>query len=439
MYEAGVDPTVTGYKISWGGTQLGAPEGPGPEGGFGKSGTMSEEFYKQQYDKMLESWRAPQQYEASPKAAATRVATATEELVEHEVSATSKLVLTPKVAEGLPEVEVGAPILAKPTSLTGLSALAAAAVTSAANTLVSAGSPALEEWASPMVTTTPEIIKATEEAAKVVTQISDVTTPEVVAITETALRAATKAATMGLTTPEISSATKDAIQNEVWSLTDSEVLTNTQAETLTQSVVQVATQIAEDVATKTGTKTITKTVTQLQTGPEEKKSKEILEEAPTVPDGTWAWKQGFGWRWFPPPYNALKPYFSFKPPVGAKHTNLRTPAETIQIIGNSTNVPDTVSIDLGIVDIFLFKKPKPRIEFKGKGLTTEVGERVPGPTTGLSVPAIDLHIPALTSLRLALGPFDFGLDSQPKERKEIKDSEPELRELTASLKDIGKL
>jgi hypothetical protein len=390
MYKAGMEPTVAGYKMKWTTSQVGQPEGPKP--GFGKGGTMSEEFYRQQYDKMVASWRTPQPYEAAPVGAPA--ALKQEELfAELEAPTTYGLTLVPKVSEGLPKLEVGTPALVE-ASLSALAPVAVAAAKTAATALAGAGSLALSEWVqgttvSPVTIAAPEIIKATEEASKAVTQLSGITVPEVIAITEAALRAAVKASTEGLTTPEVSSAARNAIQNMIQDLTESKTLTQTQAQTLTQTAVQVATQVATQTAeqtatTTTATTTATTTTTEEEEQEEKEKGKKTTLE---VPDGTWAWKQGFGWRWFPPPYNALKPYFSFQPPAGAINTNLRTPAETIQIIGDPTNVPDEVGIDLGVVDILLTKKPKPRITFRGKGLETIVGGRIQSPTHGLGVPA----------------------------------------------------
>lgn len=156
----------------------------------------------------------------------------------------------------------------------------------------------------------------------------------------------------------------------------------------------------------------------------------------TVPDGTWTWKQGFGWRWYPPPYNAKKPYFSFYPPIGAKNTHLETPAETIQIIGNPTDVPDQVEIDLGITDILLLKSPKPTITFKGRGLVTDVGTRIPSTTQGLSItedklpklPQVKLSIPKLETIRLPSGPFEV-YKTQSLTPEKAKEGQPGLAEV----------
>ena len=106
-----------------------------------------------------------------------------------------------------------------------------------------------------------------------------------------------------------------------------------------------------------------------------------------VPPGTWTWKQGIGWHRIEPPYSAKKPLFSFNPPEGAVNTNLKTPEETVQIIGSKAKVPEVISIDLGVEDIYLKKSPKPSIRFVGGGLKTIIGQRIMVPEKGMSIPA----------------------------------------------------
>lgn len=88
-----------------------------------------------------------------------------------------------------------------------------------------------------------------------------------------------------------------------------------------------------------------------------------------------------------PPYTAKKPLWSKLPPKGAR-VGGRTPAETIQIIKPSGREPKRLSIDLGVTDIFIkggSKGVRPTIEFRGHGMKTDVGTRIPGPETGLSL------------------------------------------------------
>jgi hypothetical protein len=172
---------------------------------------------------------------------------------------------------------------------------------------------------------------------------------------------------------------------------------------MTKLLNQNLTQTNVNTMTKLLTKTVTETTfkteegkggkgkTRLRRKPEDESKKKEREGKAVgtlkVPPGTWAWKQGIGWRWVPPPYDAKKPYFSFVPPKGAVNTDKRTPEETIQIIGPKDKVPERVSIDLGVEDIFLKKSPKPSIRFTGGGLKTIVGQRIMVPEKGMSIPS----------------------------------------------------
>ena len=114
------------------------------------------------------------------------------------------------------------------------------------------------------------------------------------------------------------------------------------------------------------------------------------ETTQEIPPGSIAWKQGMFWKWIPQEdfKDGAKPRTLPKGivPVGAK-TGGRTPTETIQIVGRGTKgVPESLSVDLGITDAFITNYGT-KIAFSGKGLMTDVGERVPGPTVGMSVPA----------------------------------------------------
>ncbi len=110
------------------------------------------------------------------------------------------------------------------------------------------------------------------------------------------------------------------------------------------------------------------------------------ESGVEVTPGTLAWRQGAFYRWIPPPWNQLKPKSSRTPPIGFVERG-RTPRETVQIIGKpDSKVPKSVSIDLGVVDIFIEDYGK-TIRFKGEGETTIAGESIQSPTMGMSVPA----------------------------------------------------
>ena len=114
-------------------------------------------------------------------------------------------------------------------------------------------------------------------------------------------------------------------------------------------------------------------------------------ETVSIPPGSIAWRQGtvFGKeqiKYIPPPYDVQKPISLIgKQPEGWRELG-RTPEETIQVIGESeAEVPKVISVDLGVVDVFIYEGQ--RIEFKGGGEETNVGTRIDEPTMGMSVPA----------------------------------------------------
>ena len=109
----------------------------------------------------------------------------------------------------------------------------------------------------------------------------------------------------------------------------------------------------------------------------------------SVPVGSIAWRQGMFWKYIDPKDFARGEKPQTLPrgvtPVGAVKTSLRTPDETIQVIGDdNSRVPDTIRIDKGVVDITISGKGK-RIDFTGKGRRTNVGKRIDSTTTGMSV------------------------------------------------------
>lgn len=263
-----------------------------------------------------------------------------------------------------------------------------------------------------------------------------------------AQQAISKALTAQQTLTQAQQAAKEAVNTSPLIRELVSPMTQTQVKALIETAVQTATATTTEAQTLVGAKAIpgkAKKVGKkkvMRPPPSDEEREEEETTVLTVPDGTWAWKQGFGWRWYPPPYDAKKPYFSFYPPAGAKNTHLKTPEETIQIIGEPANVPDQVGIDLGVVDILLLKSPKPTIAFKGKGLITVVGNRIPSTTHGLGVPAkwngklpglpaIKLPSPKLEAIRLPSGPFEVEapIDATSQEIDEDKESQPGLAEV----------
>jgi hypothetical protein len=121
----------------------------------------------------------------------------------------------------------------------------------------------------------------------------------------------------------------------------------------------------------------------------------VRKKQVTIPDGSIAWRQGapFGKdqiKYIPPPYDQLKPISLIGVELVGWVDKGRTPSETIQVIGDDTNVPEEITIDLGVTDIRISDFAR-KIEFTGKGLLTDVGQRITGTTTGMSVPAVLLR------------------------------------------------
>lgn len=118
---------------------------------------------------------------------------------------------------------------------------------------------------------------------------------------------------------------------------------------------------------------------------------EAKEVVVKIPEGSIAWRQGepFGKeqiKYIPPPFNQLKPISLLdQVPAGWREKG-RTPEDSIQIIGSSKGVPSYIPIDLGVTDAFItVSSGVPHIEFKGGGLNTDVGKRIPGTTKGMSI------------------------------------------------------
>lgn len=73
--------------------------------------------------------------------------------------------------------------------------------------------------------------------------------------------------------------------------------------------------------------------------------------------------------------------------MGAINIGLRTPKETIQMIGKAdAEVPQSISADMGITDVEIFNYGKD-IRFSGRGTLSNVGERIESTTIGMSIPS----------------------------------------------------
>jgi len=105
------------------------------------------------------------------------------------------------------------------------------------------------------------------------------------------------------------------------------------------------------------------------------------------------------WKYIPPPYDQLKPITMkrYQYPEGAQLTDMKTPDETIQIIGKAApGMPKEILVDMGMTDIVIVRDSKIgqggmagegiSIRHLGHGERTDVGKRVPGNTKGMSIP-----------------------------------------------------
>ena len=136
-----------------------------------------------------------------------------------------------------------------------------------------------------------------------------------------------------------------------------------------------------------------------------------------------------------------KPLSLGQPPAGAQFTGLKTPKETVQMIGEpKVKVPESISVDLGVVDIYVTDYGK-NIQFGGGGLETDVGKRLASPTKGMSIPtALGVRgLPFGTTLeQLLLG--DWGVDAQRDLGERIlaqRLSRMTPEEIAQGIKDVG--
>ena len=104
-----------------------------------------------------------------------------------------------------------------------------------------------------------------------------------------------------------------------------------------------------------------------------------------LPPGSIAWKQGFDWKYIPPPYDQVKPIsLGRTAPIGAvRNTGSNRPVDTVQVIGSVEGIPQDIAVDLGFVDVIITGGDT--IEFVSGGLKTNVGKRINSPTKGMSV------------------------------------------------------
>jgi len=195
----------------------------------------------------------------------------------------------------------------------------------------------------------------------------------------TGIYAFTKAQTRNLTKTQIQSAVQTAVQTALQLELETETVTKEQLETVTKLITEI----------------VTKTVQVRILVPPPPLSKGKKKEKHGIPEGSIAWQQGeklHGKELRPQVYYITPPWTQQKPisldfyPVGFKLGD-KTPKGTIQMIGKPrAKVPKSVSIDLGVVDIFIEDYGQ-SIRFTGHGEETKVGKSLNIPTRGMSIPA----------------------------------------------------
>jgi hypothetical protein len=127
------------------------------------------------------------------------------------------------------------------------------------------------------------------------------------------------------------------------------------------------------------------------------------------------------WWFIPPPWNQKSPIHLFAPPIGAKHTDSRKPAETIQMIGRpGAEFPKMVRIDMGWADIEI--RNGKEISFKSHGGRTDVGKRDPAPTRGMSIGDEDAGQTASTILEEGdiIGVDGYAVTTKNSEKRSSK-------------------
>jgi hypothetical protein len=197
-------------------------------------------------------------------------------------------------------------------------------------------------------------------------------------MTQQAIQTATQGRTQGLTDTELQTRVFNATKTAAQTVTQTAVQTNTLTQTQAQSMTNELTRTAEAVTELTMR-------IKLEKFPAKEAAKKGDDE---YPDGSIVWRMGSlrgrngEYKIIPPPYTMKKPITSPTPPKGMVKTK-GTPQQTLTFLGGK--VPfSNVSFDLGVTDGFIDVKSR-TIKFAGHGEKTDVGTRIPGPTTGVEL------------------------------------------------------
>lgn len=161
-----------------------------------------------------------------------------------------------------------------------------------------------------------------------------------------------------------------------------ETFAETQTQAQAKAAVKVATAEIVRVATKTATKDTDADFEAVRPPLPSPPGKAVVKRK-VYPAGTAVFLMGWDWKILPPPYTLRKHISSKTPPAGVTRLT-GTPQQTLTFIGGVVPFSD-VAFDLGVVDGFIDVANK-RIVFRSDWrMRTDVGERIPGPTKGLSL------------------------------------------------------
>jgi len=403
-------PSVTGYKMTWTGKQGELfPEGPAL-GGFGKGGTMTREFYEQQYQSMIKGWHKPQLWDSPegwilpkekvpttragvtvpkgkvpttragvtvPKGKVpttwagetvpTRVATlqarpATLQasmvgLKEYTVPTLSKLKLSATYAGPLAAQSkvVGYPVFSAENAFAGLAPVALR-IESIMPQIVPA---TLDEIITGLGVTTKQLPKikrlvgTTPEVIAIATSIPEVigiSGAEVINLSKVAYDATVKAISQDITGTKLELVVREAVEEELKESLKAKTITatTTQIKTTTVNIVKTTIDMVTRIHIGIGLPLITDS-----TGKERPMTKEELK-------GSVAWRQGFIYKLIYPPYGEKNILHNRKPFPGVKTASgAQSAYKTVTKLG--IKLPESIKRDMGIMDIEI-KTPR-----KGKG------------------------------------------------------------------------
>lgn len=205
-------------------------------------------------------------------------------------------------------------------------------------------------------------------------------------ITQDAVRTGLDASTRNVPSNQLQDLVQTEVAQGVRSITDAQLRTQLlpQAKTITRLVTKLVTRITTKYPERARAikgKPLPRPRVKLPEAQTDKKGRPIYPKG-TVVFKMGKLKHGGEYKAMLPPYDQARLISSKRPPVGMKRTE-GTPQETLTFIGGKVPFAD-VSADLGITDVFIDTKRK-KIRFGGKGLQTDVGKRIKGPTRGVSL------------------------------------------------------